>query len=335
MIDPSQAQGNSAEGIKAGDVLLFRGSSFISRAIRFFDGADVNHAAIVVDHEQLAEAAGSGLRLFGIDESLRSNERTYVCRLKLSDSLAPVVEVADRYVSQRLPYAYQQILLLGLLSLTRRLPIESRIFRKVLRTILDQAARVLNGLLDSGNELMICSEFVYRCFDEAASGEPDPYRLDIPVMAPPPPTGEGLRTGVASPAGPAQPGSLLLELEQEPTPPRLSGEPQGTPGDVDQMVKDAEDEIERVLQSSAADLWGGPSPEQPLVAAEVPEEVTEDDVEDSARRFARALQRNAISRTPSRAAAGETLSLLETVADFVTPGDLLRTPSLDAAIVLP
>jgi hypothetical protein len=157
---------NGASEVKDGDVLLFHGRSWLSKAIRFFDGADVNHAALAIDSSTMIEAAGDGLREASIDDAVQGNNVTYVLRLPKDADIEEVVALGRKYLGSGVPYAYQQILLLAFLSITRRVRIRSRILRALVRAACDQAARLINALIDSrnGTELMICSEFVYRCY---------------------------------------------------------------------------------------------------------------------------------------------------------------------------
>src|SRR5262249_7115548 len=83
------------------------------------------------------------------------------------------------YLAGQVPYAYHQIVLLAILSLTRRIPLPP-VGRRLVRVALDQAAGVLNSLVEDGRQLMICSEFVYRCYDEAHAGAgPNPYHMNV------------------------------------------------------------------------------------------------------------------------------------------------------------
>jgi hypothetical protein len=49
----------------------------------------------------------------------------------------------------------------------------------MLRSTLDHAARALMDLLPVGKSWMICSEYVYRCFDESATPPPHPFTIGI------------------------------------------------------------------------------------------------------------------------------------------------------------
>lgn len=122
-----------------GDVLLYHGPSWVSEAIRFFDGTNVNHSAIYL---------GDG-------------------RARL-------------YINNGDRYAYEQILLLALLCVTRKVE-PSAIFSRLVRAVLDKAASYFSNIAAgiTGGEPMICSEFVFRCYDEADPRPEDPYSLQI------------------------------------------------------------------------------------------------------------------------------------------------------------
>src|SRR5262245_24144274 len=147
----------TAADIAPGDVLLFHGHGFVAWAIRKLDGTRVNHAAIALDANQLGEAAGSGLRRFSIAQTVAGNEMTVVRRLPDQD-MAPVLAKANFYLDGRVPYAYQQIVLLALLTTTRKIPMP-RVARRLVRSVLDHAAAALNEMFGTGTKTMICSEY--------------------------------------------------------------------------------------------------------------------------------------------------------------------------------
>lgn len=166
--------------IRAGDVLLFHGNGFVSWGIRRFDGSDVNHAAIALDSATLAEAGGRGLQRTPI-ESARASNKYMMIRRHGDAELGPVVTVASTYVDEGRPYAYQQIVLLALLASTRKIPLTG-IAKRMLRSILDHAASALNAFMDQGGQRsMICSEYVFRAFSEAMADPVDRYRVRIQV----------------------------------------------------------------------------------------------------------------------------------------------------------
>jgi hypothetical protein len=149
---------------RAGDVFVFNGGSLISKAIRFFDGADVNHAALAIDGTAMIEAAGEGLRRSPIQDALRTSNFTAVLRLPDAQDFGPVVTTANTFLANRTKYAYQQIVLLAILCVTRRVEIGNRLLRWVARRALEHAAGLINALIEHQKETMICSEFVYRSY---------------------------------------------------------------------------------------------------------------------------------------------------------------------------
>jgi hypothetical protein len=185
--------------VQAGDVLLFKGDSWISRAIRWFDRSEVNHAAIALDGAQLAEATGHGLDKGQIGASVDANILSVCRRLERTSGvpdMAPVLAVANGYLGDHVPYAYHQIVLLAILATTRQIPLPW-VAKRLVRSALDHAADVIGGYLDGdrGTRFMICSEYVYRCYDEASPGSSDIYNLRLelggaaPAMAVPNPPG--------------------------------------------------------------------------------------------------------------------------------------------------
>lgn len=170
--------GLSTADIRPGDVLLFHGKGFVSWAIRKIDGSEVNHAAIVLPDGQLAEAGGTGLRSRALPTSFTEDDYMLVRRHLTTDPAGPVLEKALGYLANANFYAYQQIVLLAVLGLTRQIPARG-LARRMIRSALDHASRALMDLLPVGASWMICSEYVYRCFDEAVDGTPDPYAVQI------------------------------------------------------------------------------------------------------------------------------------------------------------
>jgi hypothetical protein len=167
--------------VAAGDVLLYRGSSWISRAIRWFDGSDVNHAAIALGPGEIAEATAHGLDRADLDDTIARNDWTIQRRLVGAPDGRPLTDVAGRYLADGVPYGYHQIVLLAILAATRRIPLPW-VAKRLVRSALDAAADVLSGYVDQGGRrFMICSEYVYRCYDEATDDRPDPYDIDLEI----------------------------------------------------------------------------------------------------------------------------------------------------------
>lgn len=171
--------------LKAGDILLYQRTSFFARMIRLFDGSEYSHVSIY-DGSNIAEAVGHGVVSNSVATSIQEASFVDVYRFRsitgqyLGDpgyEAQPVINRINFYVTQGERYAYEEIILLAFLLITRRLPVVGWIpgLGKILRTILDNATDVLNKIIAAGKEPMICSELVYRCYIEAG----EKYKLAI------------------------------------------------------------------------------------------------------------------------------------------------------------
>lgn len=169
--------------VMPGDIVLYHGDSLLAKLIQFFDGTEMNHAAIYLGEGMVGEALAGGLKRRTLEESLSDDEYVLVRRLKTDPgTIDPVVNKARDYLAIGNRYGFEQIFLLAFLGLTRKLQVNP-FLGWLLRKIFDQAAA---WLMDQGHKQpMICSEFAYRCYDEALPVAHDPYALDIaPFPAP-------------------------------------------------------------------------------------------------------------------------------------------------------
>jgi hypothetical protein len=325
--------------IDPGDVLLFHGHSLVSWAIRTLDGSRVNHAAIALDGGMLGEAAGAGLRRFSIADAVAGNDFTVVRRLPDQD-VAPVLAKANGYLKGHVPYAYQQIVLLALLTTTRKIPLP-HLARRLLRSVLDHAAAALNDMVARGARTMICSEYVYRCYDEATDATPDPFVLDILGRGGPFSFGDA-----TVPAGGEEGSFLSWALSQPPEALESAGASFGIPPTATVDPGRAEEELDPLIQEYALQI----RPDDPEVLAMAPvafdqpatatPEPTDEEILASMASFSAALELH--RETQGEEPAGEAFGVADaavagalkglvhvsTDANFVTPGDLLNTPSL-------
>lgn len=172
-----------------GDVLLFHGNGLLSRFIRLFDGSQYSHAAIY-DGEKVVEAEavqGDGIRADSVETACSSAAFTHVYRFVSKSgqrfngqlSYAPVGKNVESFRRNPEGYAYTQIILLGVLLATRRVPIVE--LAVVLRHVLDEAAEKLNDWLNAGKKVIICSELVYKCFYDVGDIA---YAIDVAGVDP-------------------------------------------------------------------------------------------------------------------------------------------------------
>ncbi len=158
--------------LKKGDILLCRGDGLLSDLIELFDEGTYSHAAIF-DGEQVVQATLHGVVRESID-SLKDEVFVDIYRFKkdnhfLGDqgwSSLPVIEEADKIGKEGLKYATDHLFLLAILVLTRDITLPE-VEKKILRVILDHATELLFKIMDDGKKPMVCSEVVYRSFNQA------------------------------------------------------------------------------------------------------------------------------------------------------------------------
>ncbi|KAB3530499.1 hypothetical protein [Alkaliphilus serpentinus] len=173
--------------LKPGDVLLCRGEGWVSDLIALLDGGPYSHTALYVGSNDgkhyVIQATGQGIRRDEIT-ILQQETFTDVFRFnknnhKLGDEdypYQPLGSNAEEYASEGIKYAYDHLILLAILAVTRDIPLDY-MTKKILRNIIDNAASYLFKLLDKGKTPMVCSELVYRCFSEADDHKK--YQLSI------------------------------------------------------------------------------------------------------------------------------------------------------------
>jgi hypothetical protein len=325
--------------LQDGDVMLYHGNSWLAKAIRFFDGQEVNHAGLYVGGLKVDEALAGGLTERGLQESIKDDEFIIIKRLKSHPgTMTPVLDKAKAYITNGNRYGYEQIVLLAFLALTRKLHV-NRYLKWLLRKVLDDAADLL--MAQGERQPMICSEFVYRCYDEALPTSTDPYSLEINPL-----TVKTRISGKKPPQAPLQRDSLLAWAVDVTTPKKgatseLMISFEGLRGKKPSLPEAPEEK--RLASMSLDDLI-----EQYLLEAKKPPQRSALDTEasirnaemlESIRKFSEAYYQASLKKGTKAAGQpavkGEAedvqsvlTHMLETVADFVTPGDLLNCRSL-------
>jgi len=327
--------------LREGDVLLYNSDSLVSRAIQLLDGTDVSHASLYLGDGKTAEAlVRGGLIEQTLRQSIEDCNWILARRLRSGPAtMKPVLDRADHYLRQGNRYAYEQIVLLAVICLTRK-PRLTPVFRKMVRAIIDAAAAFLNGIAqgDSPREPMICSEFVYRCYDEAREQWYDEYSLRIEGAARASALAIGAgaaRPDVAAPWFPRgrgiDPDSLLAELSLPAA--SLKGMRAAPSQEAPAATRPAPvpAAVEALLQQYFEEVRHGRGPKR-VAEEEIDVGELRAAVEnlawqyDMARRRAKGLEAAPVSGYGLRHVVFD--RFLRTVADFVTPGDLVFTQSL-------
>jgi len=167
------------DALAAGDVLLYRAEDGLKNLhaalVRKLDGTEVSHAALYLGGGRVAEALAvgehAGLGIQPVLDSLRGSKWVVARRLEHSPgAMDPVLVVAQEYVDQGNHYGYKQILLVAAVCLTRKLDWDSWLMRRIARGVFRASVALIDTFRQEGKEPMICSEFVYRTYDEALTG---------------------------------------------------------------------------------------------------------------------------------------------------------------------
>ena len=311
------------------DVLLYRGTGLMSKAIRLFDGSDVSHAGLYLagPSHSVGEAIGEGLVRRSLDESLGHAEWVLVRRLKdLPSDMSPVRQRGERYIAEGNRYAYEQILLLAFITLIRK-PKVTPIFKQVVLGVLKAASSFLLKLTSAGRQPMICSEFVYRAYDEALPDVQDRYSLRI---------SEGELESFGQTRGSfgqgIHPDSLLGQVALRPG--SLSRGPS-----LESSATFPEVDLETALQTYLREVQEPSLGLEASHAAPVSDPRIAQAIEEFATELYRATSPPATRRPERLTRAGDLglessevpaalQHLFQTAADFVTPGDLMKTQSL-------
>jgi len=301
--------------LRGADVLLYHGNAWISKAIRFFDGSEYSHAALYLGSGSVGEAVSAGVVKRDLQTSRGDSKFVDARRLKARvETMDPVLAVSASILKQKQRYAYEQIILLALLAVSRK-PKWTPVLRRLIRSVLDRAASTLSKLAAGKRQPMICSEFVFRCFAEAVGGEQDPYTIRIDTMD------ESIL--FAAPKGRGiDPESLLAwrldatgEVWRAPAMEQELPEKKATEAEIEQLA-------EIYLKEVRTDREAAP------VA-----QVSDRALRGSLDQFAEALHRSLttgreIPETKEKVGPAPLETLANVASDFVTPGDLARTDSL-------
>ena len=322
--------------LKPGDVLLYSSRSWIGKLIRKLDGTDVTHAGIFLGDGHVGEAlmvGNAGINANPINDSFAGSDWIEARRLHdVNLDTSHITRVAKKYIAEGNRYAYAEIVLLAVILMTRKLDLHDSKLGRIAWVVFRKVNNWIESVFDQGREPMICSEFAFRCYDEADPAEEDSYTLEILSQA-----GRSRRRRFSrrrrrdrifrdSPEiemPTIAPESLIAESLAEPqvfaAAPAIPAEPEIPDVVLDDMIADylGEDDIHKDV------VYGAP-------ATPVIPEPTKQDLEREAANLAFKLASPArliFNAAPYASAATED-RVKAAFADFVTPGDLFKSPSL-------
>jgi len=332
--------------LKPGDVLLYNGTSWIVWAIKRLDGGKddrkVSHAGLYLGNGRVGEALmieGSFLNtdsyLKGVvkkplSDSIRGCEWVRVVRHITSiegDNMGPVLQKAEEILAERERYAINQIFLLAFVCSARRVKYNSSfLLRQIAQKTISTATFLLERCRSDNREPMICSEFVYRSFDQALPPDQDRYSIQIGSHKNAT-EGPQKRRRLFRPFGASreipvfsaiEPGSLLA------APPVLTATAMATTVALSEnFMSELEDLIQQYHDAIETNRKG-----DIVCGATIPgdDAISIEELARLAQSFADTLVKQELLAY-ALAASAPALSQKIT-PDFVTPGDLLKSPSL-------
>lgn len=164
--------------LKPADILLFSGAKdWMSQAIMLLTNSEVTHAALSYKHyHQIIEQTPPSIRIFEVDMTGESSERLrgrkiYVNRLNsYQTSMTPVINAATLYLNNETPYAKTNLYLLGLILIYKKWSpniLVKQVIIKILKKLTAQIIEYINKQKSPGKLPMVCSQFVYQCYEDA------------------------------------------------------------------------------------------------------------------------------------------------------------------------
>ncbi|TMA25970.1 MAG: hypothetical protein E6J88_09290 [Deltaproteobacteria bacterium] len=156
---------------RPGDILLLRSPGLLGWAIRFFDGAEVDRAALVLTDGRGAEAVGDSVAVSPLTEIIAGTERVIVRRLKESAPMDAVLGRAEDLRSS--PVSGRPEMVLALLACGRKLP-PAPSLRSVQRACLEAGTAALRGAVP-----LVGAQFVWRCYEDALPEPSDIYTVRL------------------------------------------------------------------------------------------------------------------------------------------------------------
>ncbi len=173
----------SIDQLKPADVLIFSGADdSISKAIMWLTNSQVTHAALYYTEKgRFIEQTPPSIRFYHLnpDDERFQGRKIYVNRLEIPQaSMMPVMNPAIAYLNQETPYANNNLYTLGLILLYKKFrpnTLVKKVMMKIYKKLAVMISDYINKRQTPGKSPMVCSEFVYQCFEDAG----EDYQLHI------------------------------------------------------------------------------------------------------------------------------------------------------------
>ena len=173
----------SLSELKPGDIILFHKpkDSMISFLISLITLSPVSHSGMISSNPGyvIQEVLEGASRLPLGDPGER---KLYIRRLQQEPDTSEVVKIAMKYVDEKLPYPFSNLIFLGMYILVSDFipdTFEGGLVKKLLKLATYELMKLVNKKRHPGTDVppMVCSQFVAACYDEAALNIGPEYKI--------------------------------------------------------------------------------------------------------------------------------------------------------------
>ena len=163
----------SLSELKPGDIILFHKpkDSAISFFISLITLSPVSHTGMVSSNPGYAiQEVLKGASREPLDPTC--DRKLYIRRLENEPDTSVIVKIAMKYVEEKLPYPFTNLIFLGLYMLTSDFipdTAEGILVKKLLKLATYELMNLVNKKRHPGTDVppMVCSQFAAACYDEA------------------------------------------------------------------------------------------------------------------------------------------------------------------------
>lgn len=163
--------------LKRGDILLYPPNDFVGRVILAVTKGSVSYSGIYYGDKNgkqyIAHVNKNAMMLTPFDEFMNAVKICYVRRLNVQSDLSPVLRSADIYLQGNNSYPYSNLILLALLMAVKKFSKNVLHSKKFYDFSLFVSLKMMKAfskirvILGKGENTMICSHYVAKCFSDA------------------------------------------------------------------------------------------------------------------------------------------------------------------------
>lgn len=157
--------------LEQGDIIMHHAHGFVSETIRVLEGSDYNHCSIYDKDGYVYESVTGGVVRKKLCESICTQNTSAVTNLRLKNlpkDKSLLIETIEKHHTSDV-YAYDQIVLLAMILLKKKLGLNNKNTSSFTEKLLIYTADKLTGVFDPNNKNEICSELIYRAYEEVAN----------------------------------------------------------------------------------------------------------------------------------------------------------------------